>query len=117
MDERRLFHDVLINVHTCLPLIAQCFVGPLPAPSGIDSSMAAWINSFPFSTASYKERLCARWAVMAAEYVQPVPCVSFVSIRFFVKTCMSFPSYKKSVASLSLLKWPPFTSAAFAPYV
>jgi S-adenosylmethionine synthetase len=52
-------------------------------------------------------------AVIAAEYVQPVPCVFFVSMRAVVSSCSVEPSHRTSVGSPS--RWPPFTSTARHP--
>jgi hypothetical protein len=56
----------------------------------------------------------ARNAAIAADKVQPVPCVCRVGMRGAANRIISAPSKKMSTAS-SLVPWPPLTSTARGP--
>jgi len=67
---------------------------------------------FPISTAHGKSWPSASAAQIAAEYVQPVPCVEIPFTNGAESSNSVSPSKKMSAASVEFFKWPPFTKTA-----
>ena len=87
---------------------------PRPMPRARPSCKACQTKAFARPTASRSPTPCASRAVMAAESVQPVPCVLRVSTFGRTKRSMPVASHRMSTAS-SPLPCPPLRSTAWHP--
>src|SRR5471030_179931 len=95
---------------------AWWLTGPQPRPRPGLARMASWMKRLAWATALLSEAPSARLAVMAAEYVQPVPWVWRVSRRGAGNSRHSTPSNRTSTTSVDWeSRWPPLISTAAAP--